>query len=141
VAAWGGADRLITLDTSSIVSLANVRDRNHARTVAALAEEPVPYIVPSSVLAEAAYVLESRVGMKAVTAFLLDLDTGALTFDCGERDFARIAELALRYDDLPLGVVDAGVIACAERNGGRVLTLDRRHFDVVGREVELEVLP
>lgn len=141
VAAGGGAARLITLDTSSIVSLANVRDRSHPRTVAALADEPVPYIVPAWVLGEAAYVLESRIGMKAVTAFLRDLDTGALTFDCGEGDYARIAELALRYDDLRLGVVDAAVIACAERSGGRVLTLDRRHFDVVGRELGLELFP
>jgi predicted nucleic acid-binding protein len=33
--------------------------------------------------------------------------------------------------DLPLGFADAAVIACAESKGGRVLTLDRRHFDVV----------
>jgi hypothetical protein len=29
----------------------------------------------------------------------------------------------------------------AERNGARILTLDRRQFDVVGRELGLEVLP
>jgi len=141
VAAARGAGRLITLDTSSIVSLVHTRDRNHARTVAAFRDEPGQHVVPASILAEVAYLLESRVGMKAVTAFLLDLDSGALTFDCGEGDFARIAELSLRYDDLPLGAADAGVIACAERRGGRVLTLDRRHFDVVRREVDLELLP
>jgi predicted nucleic acid-binding protein len=33
------------------------------------------------------------------------------------------------------------VIACAERNGGRVLTLDRRDFDVVAGEGVITVLP
>jgi predicted nucleic acid-binding protein len=50
-------------------------------------------------------------------------------------------ELAARYADLPLGVADAAVAVCAERHGGRVLTLDRRDFDVVAGEARLEVLP
>ena len=53
----------------------------------------------------------------------------------------RIRLLVRRYADLPLGFVDAAVIACAERRGGRVLTLDRRHFGVVGREGTLTLLP
>jgi len=39
--------------------------------------------------------------------------------------------LVERYEDLPLGFADAGVISCAERNGSRVLTLNLRHFGVV----------
>jgi len=31
--------------------------------------------------------------------------------------------------------------ACAERNGGLVLTLDLRHFSLVGREGTIKVLP
>jgi predicted nucleic acid-binding protein len=46
-----------------------------------------------------------------------------------------------RYADLRLGLTDAFVAVCAERNGGRVLTLDRRHFDVLSRELALTVLP
>jgi len=45
------------------------------------------------------------------------------------------------YADLPLGFADATVIACAERSGRKVLTLDRRHFGVVAREDTIEVLP
>ena len=38
----------------------------------------------------------------------------------------------LTYADLPLGAVDASVIAVAERVGAsEVATLDRRHFSVV----------
>jgi hypothetical protein len=33
------------------------------------------------------------------------------------------------------------VIECAERPGGKVLTLDRRHFGAVEREGTIQVLP
>ena len=33
------------------------------------------------------------------------------------------------------------MIACAERSGGRVLTLDLRDFGVVAREGTIDVLP
>ena len=47
-------------------------------------------------------------------------------------DWLRIAELVARYGDLPLGTVDASVVAAAERLGvTEVATLDRRHFSVV----------
>ncbi|MGH3031727.1 MAG: hypothetical protein ACRDNE_13385 [Gaiellaceae bacterium] len=43
-----------------------------------------------------------------------------------------MAELVERYADLPLGAVDASIIATAERLGEvNVATLDRRHFTVV----------
>jgi predicted nucleic acid-binding protein len=54
----------------------------------------------------------------------------------------RIVELTERYHDLPLGLADAAVIACAERHRGKVLTTDHRHFLVVARgEASLTVLP
>lgn len=43
-----------------------------------------------------------------------------------------MAELVERYADLPLGAVDASIVATAERLGEvNVATLDRRHFTVV----------
>ena len=49
---------------------------------------------------------------------------------------AAVAELRRRlvttYHDLPLGAVDASVLAVAERTGGYdIATLDRRHFTVI----------
>jgi uncharacterized protein len=47
-------------------------------------------------------------------------------------DLARMAELGTRYDDLPLGGLDASVIAIAERlSATNIATLDRRHFSIV----------
>ena len=43
-----------------------------------------------------------------------------------------MAELVARYNDLPLGSVDASVIAAAERRRiADIATLDRRHFSIV----------
>jgi hypothetical protein len=43
-----------------------------------------------------------------------------------------MAELVSTYHDLPLGAVDASVVALPERLGDYdVATLDRRHFTVI----------
>jgi predicted nucleic acid-binding protein len=43
-----------------------------------------------------------------------------------------MAELTDQYDDLPLGITDASVVALAERLAvAEVATLDRRHFTTV----------
>lgn len=47
-------------------------------------------------------------------------------------DIARCAELGEQYADLPLGFVDASVVAIAERLGiTTIATIDQRHFRVV----------
>ena len=98
-------------------------------------------MIPAAVLCEVGHLAERRIGSHAVDAFLGSLDRGAVQLDCGGEDMGRARELLRRYADLKLGLTDAFVALCAERNGGRVLTLDRRHFDVVARELALTVLP
>lgn len=88
-------------------------------------------------LGELGYFLAPR----ASTRFLGDLVAGIFELDCGDRDLFRAAAISKRYESMALGLVDAAVIACALRRGGRVLTLDRRHFDVVARELPIEILP
>jgi hypothetical protein len=47
-------------------------------------------------------------------------------------DYRRSAELVAIYRDLPLGAVDAMVVATAERlSATTVATIDRRHFSIV----------
>jgi predicted nucleic acid-binding protein len=49
-----------------------------------------------------------------------------------DQDIRRMAELVETYVDLPLGIVDAAVIAIAERlQLTEIATLDQRHFGVV----------
>jgi predicted nucleic acid-binding protein len=98
-------------------------------------------ICPVGILAEVAYFIEKQHGPMLLGAFIDDLVAGRYLLDCGDEDLSRIRELARRYDDLPLGFADAAVIACAERYGGKVLTLDLRHFGVVAREGTLSIVP
>jgi predicted nucleic acid-binding protein len=49
-----------------------------------------------------------------------------------DADWRRIADLTEQYADLPLGIVDASVVALAERRELDVIaTLDHRHFATV----------
>jgi predicted nucleic acid-binding protein len=92
-------------------------------------------------LCEVGYLAERRYGAWALDAILGYLDSGAIVVDCGERDVGRVTVLLSRYADARIGPADAFVATCASRNGGRVLTLDRRPFDVLARELALTVLP
>lgn len=138
--ARGGTRPLITLDTSAIMSLLDRRERDHRRVRGAFTEDGGPYLVPAWILAEACYVTAHRLGTRALDVLLEDLGTGAYSFECGEGDVARIRELIRRYADLPLAVPDAAVVACAERNGGRVLSVDA-DFKVIARQGTISVVP
>jgi predicted nucleic acid-binding protein len=85
------------------------------------------------VITEVTYLLASRLGVEAEVRFLGDLAAGNLIAEpVAAADWLRIAELVARYRNLPLGTVDASVVAAAERLGIReVATFDRRHFAVV----------
>ena len=80
-----------------------------------------------------AYLLGTRLGADAEVRFLGDFAVGNFTPEpVAASDWLRMAELVSTYRDLPLGSVDASVIAVAERrNLNEVATLDWRHFSVV----------
>ena len=82
-----------------------------------------------------------RASRARVSRVLGALREGSLSFDYGEQDLSRIDVLIARYEDMRLGLADAACIACAERNGGRVMTFDRRHFAVVAREGTITLVP
>ena len=132
---------VITLDTSALFALLNRRDRSHGAAVKALEGDPGPYLVPAATLGEIAFLVEERLGIRVLDLLLADLESGAYTIDCGEADLGRARQLVQRYEDLSLGYVDAAVIACAERSGGRVLTFDLRDFGVVAGEGTITILP
>lgn len=124
---------MITIDTSAVVALWDAREARHVETVTLLEREQVA-ILPSATLGEIAYFIELRHDRRTLSAFIRNLIDGAFDVDTDAGDLPRILELVERYGDLPLGFVDAAVVAYAERNGGRVLTYDYRHFGAVARE-------
>lgn len=89
--------------------------------------------MPALVVTEVVYLVATRLGVDAEVRFLGDLAAGNFTVEpVLPPDWLRIAELVAGYADLPLGTVDASVVALCERLGlGEVATLDHRHFTVV----------
>lgn len=80
-----------------------------------------------------AYLLGTRIGVDAEVRFIGDLAAGNFIPEpVAATDWLRIANLVATYRNLPLGTVDASVVATAERMRiDDVATLDRRHFNVV----------
>lgn len=124
---------MIVVDTGPIVALLNDRDDHHERCREFLANHPGPLLVPATVFTEVCMLAERRRGTRAELAFLADVRAGLFTLlESTSADLDRIAELVATYSDLPLGTVDASVIALTERlNLPAVATLDHRHFSIV----------
>ena len=132
---------MITLDTSAILAALNSGDPDHPRARESLMAERGPLVVPAGILAEAGYMIEADLGPRVLRQFVEDADAGHYSVDCGKGDLRRIAELLETFEDLRLGFSDACVIACGERNGGRVLTFDDRDFAPVARAGTIMLVP
>jgi uncharacterized protein len=108
-------------------------DAHHGASLELLETDPGPLLVPTLVVTEVTYLIGTRLGWQAEVRFLGDLAAGALMLEpVHPSDPLRIAELVARYHDLPLGSVDAAVVAAAERLGlTTIATTDPRSFAVV----------
>jgi hypothetical protein len=121
---------LLIVDTGPLVAAADRKDRDH-QACADLIEVAGPLITTALVIAEAGFLIASRVGQAGEAALLEDVVAGRLTI-YESTDWRRVHELVEQYADLPLGVTDASVVALAERlRATDVATLDHRHFRVV----------
>jgi uncharacterized protein len=124
---------MLIVDAGPLYAAAATRDRNHRRSIELLTSAPRPLLVPALVVTEVAYLLGDRIGAHAEVAFARSLERGELLVEpVLDSDWRRIAELTEQYEDLPLGIVDASVIALAERRDlDTIATLDHRHFATV----------
>jgi len=120
---------VLLCDTGVLLAAGNVKDHAHQACLRLLRHAEGPLLVPSPVLGEIGYLLQSRVGPRAEVPFLRSFGgdgfKGAGLQGAG---IGRMAELVETYLDLPLGIVDAAVAAVAERLGlTEIATLDHRH--------------
>lgn len=123
----------VVADTGALYALVDASDAWHARVVAWWRAQSSVVVVPAAVLPEVCYLLQTRIGTAAELAFVQAVAEEEFTMEWGEpEDLTRAASLIDRYADLPLGFVDATIVAVAERLETRaILTTDRRHFSVV----------
>jgi uncharacterized protein len=122
----------VLVDAGPLYAYIDADDAHHDECLALLTRHPAPLLVPILVVAEVAHLVGTRLGPEPEVRFLADLAGGAFaTVSVEDDDWVRIAELVARYRDLPLGTVDASIVAAAERLGvSTIATLDRRHFSV-----------
>lgn len=120
-------------DTGPLYGAIDRKDASHHECARLLAASEEPLVVPAPVLVELEWLVSDRIGEKAFDAFLEDVEQGRVEIEAlTSADYVRIRALCLKYEDLPLGLVDASVVAVAERLGeAKLATLDRRHFGVI----------
>ena len=124
---------MILADTGALYALADRRDAWHERMRRYWEDNPEPWLVPASVVTETAFLYARRLEPGAEADFVGSLAAGVFPVEVLESaDYARAADLIRAYADLPLGFVDASIVALAERlDIATLVTTDRRHFAVV----------
>lgn len=123
----------VIVDTGIIYALADVKDSWHKKSVEFLNGFNGRLIVPSMVIPEACYLLNTYLGQNAELGFINSISNRELAVEhFNSEDLTRCIALLKKYNDLNLGFVDASVIATAERlKICKIMTTDKRHFSVV----------
>lgn len=124
---------MIIVDSGVLIAAADVDDRHHIACSRLFEERGDEFVVPAGVVVEVCWMLGRHVSVELEAEFLASIAEGELLVEgLVAFDYGRSAELVTAYSDLPLGAVDAMVVAVAERLGAAtVATIDRRHFSVV----------
>ena len=132
-------------DTGPLLAALDAADPDHERCARLLTDADEDLVVPALVLAELDYWCSRRLPPEAWLVFLEDVIAGVYRIEPpSSADLARCRDLQAQYADLSIGVVDASIVALAERLGERkVATLDQRHFRAVrpGHVKALELWP
>jgi len=127
---------VILCDTGPLVAAFNEADSDHARCAEFLAGNWSRLVIPSLAVTEVCHLLSDpqqrgRVGLAAEFCAAI-ADDELRVIEITPHDYRRMAELLTTYSSLRLQVVDACVVALAERLDLReVDALDRRDFQVV----------
>lgn len=134
---------MIVADTGALLALIDASEAHHRVLRELYEEQPGSWILPWAVLPELDYLLATHLGRKAQEAFLADVAEGVFTVEWGgDEDLDAARRIDARYRSLALGLVDAVVIAQAERlKAGAIATLDLRHFGAVSIKGNPRLLP
>ncbi|MCC6897483.1 MAG: type II toxin-antitoxin system VapC family toxin [Polyangiaceae bacterium] len=129
--------RRALLDTGFVIALVNAADPDHERCVAVWRGLHAQLLSVEGVLVECAHMLRKTKGGAAAAVHLVE-EAGTRLVPLSELGSDRVLELMAKYRDVPMDLVDALLVAVAEKHAVReVLTLDRRGFDTYranGRE-------
>ncbi|PZA08192.1 MULTISPECIES: type II toxin-antitoxin system VapC family toxin [unclassified Meiothermus] len=133
----------LLVDTGILFAYYDKKDFWHPQARALLDAEDSPPVLPAPAIAEADYLLSTRLGFQGQLALYDDITQGVyLVANLSPEGYKRVLQLNQQYADLRLGFVDAAIIAIAEELGiGAIATTDRRHLGAVQAKIGLELLP
>jgi predicted nucleic acid-binding protein len=120
----------VLLDTGFVYAVINRTERQHEAATRVAREVHEPMLLPMPVIVEVAFLLLRDIGPLAVADFVGDLaTTDMILVDPQVTDYQRAAAVLRQYSDAHIDLVDALIVAMAERmNVQLILTLDQRHF-------------
>ena len=124
---------MILTDAGPLIALIDKDEQYHDACVDCLAELAGPMLTTWPAFAESMYLLgEGRGGWRAQDTLWQLVENGDLEVaDQSEDDRARMRVLMDKYQDLPMDLADASLVALAEKKGLRdIFTLDHTDFQV-----------
>lgn len=126
----------LVVDTSALLAYFDADEPDHGAVADVIAAHTGLLVVSPYVLAELDYLVATRHGVDAELMVLEELTGGAWELaSFGVADVRRARSIIARYRDQAVGIADASNVVLAERYRTRsVVTLDRRHFDVLRPE-------
>lgn len=118
------------VDSSALYALADQHDKCHKAMARAVEVQPGDRVVPVTVLTEAAYMIGTYLGPAAERRLVRAIIAGEFILEAVDMpDLARAAHVLETYADAEVGLVDASIVAVAERLRMTTLaTTDHRHF-------------
>ena len=124
---------MIIADTSALLAYFHTDEPRHDQVTEFIDHQIDTLVVSPYVVAELDYLVASRHGLVTEVEMLRRIATGAYELAQLEvADLVICADVIERYRDRDIGVTDASLVVLARRCGSRrILTLDRRHFEVV----------
>jgi len=132
-------------DTGPLVALIDGDDRFHASCIEALGRlPPRPLVTTWPCWVEAMYLLRRAGGLVAQEELWGFLDDGLVQLhESRPAEQTRIRELMRKYEDTPMDVADASLVAAAETLGLRqILTLDRHFYAYrIKDRTSFEIIP
>lgn len=122
----------VIVDTSAILAIFDEAYREHGQIARFIEGTTASLVVSPMVVAEADYMLQSRLGNAAARRFAGDIASEAYELaEWSAADHAAALTVMDRYGDQNdyIGVADAANVVLADTHRTtRILTLDQRHF-------------
>lgn len=120
------------LDSGYLYARLNGKDSHHQAASAVVLPQNESIHLPIPAITEITFLLQRDLGKYAVWEFVDALTETDLRLETpSPTDYRRAADVLRNYNDLNIDFVDGLIVAMAEGlNITKVLTIDRRHFQV-----------